>query len=60
MGLGLLITKQIIDQHQGTIEVDSVVGEGTTFTVRIPMRLAHQETLELPGISEESLQGGTP
>jgi signal transduction histidine kinase len=60
MGLGLLITKQIIDQHQGTIEVDSVVGEGTTFTVRIPVRLAHQEPLELPGMSEESLQGGTP
>jgi len=60
MGLGLLITKQIIDQHQGTIDVDSVVGEGTTFTVRIPLRLAHQETPELPGMTDEPSQGGTP
>ncbi|OJJ15074.1 hypothetical protein BKI52_40115 [marine bacterium AO1-C] len=33
-GLGMSITKQIIDQHQGEISVESKVNEGTTFTVR--------------------------
>lgn len=35
-GLGLDITKKIIDKHQGRIEVDSVVGEGTIFKVYLP------------------------
>jgi two-component system NtrC family sensor kinase len=35
-GLGLAITKQIIEQHQGRIEVESIAGQGTTFTVRLP------------------------
>ena len=35
-GLGLSITKAIIEEHGGTISVDSVVGRGTTFTFTIP------------------------
>jgi len=35
-GLGLSITKRIIDEHKGSIYVDSRVGEGTTFTVCLP------------------------
>ncbi|MEV4514873.1 ATP-binding protein [Dactylosporangium sp. NPDC049525] len=35
-GLGLAITKTIVEGHGGEVAVDSVVGAGTTFTVRIP------------------------
>ncbi len=36
-GLGLRFVKTVIDRHDGTIDVDSVWGEGTTFTVRLPV-----------------------
>lgn len=37
VGLGLLITKTIVDNHGGTIGLDSSPGSGTEFTVRIPV-----------------------
>jgi two-component system phosphate regulon sensor histidine kinase PhoR len=36
-GLGLSIVKKIIDIHQGNINVESIVGAGTTFTVILPL-----------------------
>ena len=36
-GLGLVIAKEAVEQHGGTIQVESHVGEGTTFTVHIPI-----------------------
>jgi signal transduction histidine kinase len=35
-GLGLAVTRWIIEQHKGSIEVESLVDKGTTFTVRLP------------------------
>ena len=36
-GLGLAICKHIAEAHGGTIEVESKVGEGSTFLVRLPL-----------------------
>ena len=36
-GLGLVIVRNIIDQHGGTIRIDSTPGRGTTVTVRLPL-----------------------
>jgi two-component system, NtrC family, sensor kinase len=35
-GLGLAVVKKIIEEHEGKVEVTSNIGEGTTFTIRIP------------------------
>ena len=43
-GLGLYIVKQIIDLHQGTIDVETEMGKGTTFVIGLPL---HEEVLVL-------------
>lgn len=37
LGLGLYISKEIVDLHHGKIEVKSILGSGTTFTVKLPL-----------------------
>nr|WP_291353786.1 ATP-binding protein [Desulfosporosinus sp.] len=36
-GLGLCVCKNIVDRHKGTIIVTSKLGEGTTFTIKLPI-----------------------
>jgi len=38
MGMGLPICKKFIDAHNGSIEVESEVGKGSTFTVKLPIQ----------------------
>ncbi|MCC8058805.1 response regulator [Cloacibacillus sp.] len=46
-GLGMAITKNIVDMMGGTIEVHSAPGEGSEFNVRIYLRLPEKEGTEL-------------
>jgi PAS domain S-box-containing protein len=41
-GLGLFISNQIIEQHEGSIQVDSTPGEGSRFIVRMPKILPEE------------------
>ena len=42
-GLGLSLARRMVESHGGTIGVASVVGEGTQFTVRLPVRRAKEK-----------------
>ncbi len=42
VGLGLAVAYGIIQRHQGRIEVQSKEGEGTTFTIYLPVRHAEK------------------
>lgn len=37
VGLGLALVKEIVESHEGTVAVTSVVGEGTTFRIALPV-----------------------
>ena len=42
-GLGLLVTKKLIEEHQGTVGVTSRLNEGTTFVVTLPFKEAEKD-----------------
>lgn len=43
-GLGLPITKHLIERHGGKLSIESVVGEGSTFTIELPLYKVEQDT----------------
>jgi two-component system nitrogen regulation sensor histidine kinase NtrY len=53
-GLGLAITRKIIEDHRGSLSVQSTPGEGTTFTVQLPVQA---ESENWPP-AQASIQGG--
>ncbi|MGC9502829.1 MAG: hybrid sensor histidine kinase/response regulator [Baaleninema sp.] len=48
MGLGLALTKQLVELHGGSISVESQVGIGSKFTVRIPTQPTHTKADTVP------------
>jgi PAS domain S-box-containing protein len=48
-GIGLSGVRQIVEQHGGTVEVESVEGQGSTFTVRLPINGTEQTGSEHVG-----------
>jgi len=42
-GLGLMVTRKHIEEHQGDIKVESQPGKGTTFSFRLPYTVANDE-----------------
>ncbi|MBI5397288.1 MAG: PAS domain-containing protein [Verrucomicrobia bacterium] len=45
-GLGLMIVRRIVQEHGGALDVDSAVGKGTVFRVRLPVREKRVRVLE--------------
>jgi signal transduction histidine kinase/DNA-binding response OmpR family regulator/ligand-binding sensor domain-containing protein len=52
-GIGLAVARELVDLHRGTISVKSALGEGTSFTVRLPLGGGHLKP-------EERLDGAPP
>jgi signal transduction histidine kinase len=42
-GIGLALCRKIVDRHHGTVTAESVVGQGSTFTIRLPVDQAEAD-----------------
>ncbi|MBH0055456.1 response regulator [Pseudoalteromonas sp. SWXJZ94C] len=51
-GLGLAIVKELVEYMGGKIKVNSIVNQGTTFSLRIPIELGNETTVELNPLSK--------
>ena len=57
-GLGLSIVRHVASNHGGTIAVDSIEGEGSTFSLRLPLFEANTATGDAPTESENGHEEG--
>ena len=61
-GIGLSLVRELVAMHGGTVTADSVVAEGTTFTVSLPTGAAHlpSERVGAPRSIVSTAMGATP
>ena len=57
-GMGLAITNSLLDMMGGSISVESVYGEGSAFTVRVPQKIVSAEPLGSIRIGEQTGRSG--
>ena len=53
VGLGLAVSNNIVERHDGRIDVQSDLGKGTTFTIRLPMENAADSVVSLAATSTQ-------
>lgn len=55
-GIGLALVKELVDVHEGKVQVESKVGFGTTFTIHLPARLSDCENQEIQPVNPFELE----
>jgi signal transduction histidine kinase len=60
VGIGLALVKELTELHGGTVAVDSVEGQGTTFTIRMPYIQADPDAVPAPAAGPQPLPAGSP
>jgi signal transduction histidine kinase/ligand-binding sensor domain-containing protein/DNA-binding response OmpR family regulator len=59
-GIGLALTKELLDLHHGNIDVHSTEGKGTEFIIRLPMGTGHLKPEEMVDLSETPFKQKKP